>query len=66
MRVVDCQNVLKVGEGKAEVKYYLDDNAVAKENHGPVCGGTKKATVKGTVSEKDKKKILSASAITYE
>jgi len=62
----ECQDVLKVTEGKAEVKYYLVDNAVAKENHGPVCGGSKKATVKGVVGEKDKKKILTASAITYE
>jgi hypothetical protein len=62
----ECQDVLKVTEGKAEVKYYLVDNAVAKDNHGPVCGGSKKATVKGVVGEKDKKKILTASAIAYE
>jgi Family of unknown function (DUF6370) len=62
----ECQDVLKVTEGKTEVKYYLDDNAVAKENHGPVCGGSKKATVKGVVGEKDKKKTLTASAIAYE
>lgn len=58
-----CQNVLKASDGTV---YHLEHNQVAKDNHGKVCSGTAKATVKGTVAEKDGKKILTASDIKYE
>jgi hypothetical protein len=61
-----CQNVLKVAEGGAETKYYLVHNDVAKKNHGKVCQGSSKATVKGTVSEEAGKKVLAATEITYQ
>ncbi len=61
-----CQNVLKVTEGGKEVKYFLADNDVAQKNHGPVCGGTSPATVKGKVSSEGAKKVLAASEIKYE
>ncbi len=60
-----CQNVLKVTDAGKETKYYLADNAVAKDNHGPVCSGAEKATVKGTVAEAGGKKVLTASEIKY-
>lgn len=61
-----CQNVLKVTEGTKETKYYLADNGTAKENHGHVCSGSSKATVKGSVSEEGGKKVLTASEIKYQ
>lgn len=61
-----CQNVLKVTEKDKEVVYWLEHNDVAKSNHGPVCSGSKGATVKGAVSDKDGKKLLTANSITYE
>lgn len=60
-----CQNVLKVTDAGKETKYYLADNATAKENHGPVCSGSQKATVAGTVAEEGGKKVLTASKIDY-
>ena len=60
-----CQNVLKVTDGGKETKYYLAQNKVAKDNHSHVCGGSEKATVKGTVSEEAGKKVLTASEIKY-
>jgi Family of unknown function (DUF6370) len=61
-----CQNVLKVGEGAKETKYYLVQNDVAKKNHKPACSGSAKATVTGTVAEDAGKKTLTASTIKYE
>jgi hypothetical protein len=62
----NCQNVLKVGAGAKEVKYYMAKNAVAEDHHEEICGRTAKATVKGTVSEEAGKKILTASDIKIE
>src|SRR5262245_15239694 len=62
----NCQNVLKVGAGAKEVKYYMAKNSVAEEHHEEICGRTAKATVTGTVSEEAGKKILTASAIKIE
>jgi hypothetical protein len=62
----NCQNVLKVGAGAKEVKYYMAKNAVAEDHHEEICGRTAKATVKGTVSEEGGKKILTASDIKIE
>ena len=64
-----CQNVLKVKDGAKqgkETSYELADNDVSRANHEKVCGPASAATVKGTVTEKDGKKILTASAITFE
>jgi len=51
----ECQNVLLVpqerGQG-AEAEYYIVNNAV-NEKFGEACMEAKKATVTGTVSEKD-------------
>lgn len=61
-----CQNVLKVTNGGKETLYWLEHNTVAKENHGQVCGGSAKATVKGKVADKDGKKVLTPTEIKYE
>jgi len=61
-----CQNVLKVtAEGK-DTKYFLAKNDVSEKSHSKVCGGSAKATIKGTVSDKDGKKVLTASDIKTE
>lgn len=62
-----CQNVLMVKDGAKETKYYIENNEVAKANHGKVCGGTAPATVTGTVKDgKDGKKTLTPTAIAFE
>jgi Family of unknown function (DUF6370) len=66
-----CENVLKVKDGDKEESYLLADNAVSRANHEKVCGPASPATVTGTVSEKKTKKksprkVLTASAITFE
>jgi hypothetical protein len=65
-----CENVLKVGEGKKVETYVLADNEVSRSNHEKVCGPSSPATVTGTVSKstskKDRRKVLTASAITFE
>ena len=59
-----CQNVLIVKDGDKEVKYYLADNKTSKDFHGKVCKKAKDdVTVTGVVSEKDGKKVLTASKI---
>lgn len=61
-----CQNVLKVTDGGKETKYYLSQNETAKSNHSHVCSAPAKATVTGTVSDEDGKKVLTASAIKFD
>lgn len=53
-----CHSVLvaKNKEGKEEV-FYFDDEA-SKKYHGECCKGRKEATVTGTVTEKDGKKVV--------
>ncbi|HWE93671.1 MAG TPA: DUF6370 family protein [Tepidisphaeraceae bacterium] len=59
-----CQNALKVKEDGKEVVYLLADNAVSKKFHGSICKAPKEdVSVTGTVSEKDGKKIITASKI---
>lgn len=63
----ECQNVVVVKDGDKEVKYYMDmKNKVAKENHGKggFCQGGKKVKVVGTVTEKDKVKMIAPTEIT--
>ena len=49
-----CQAVVKVGSDV----YYSDGNDQAKALHKEICKGGKPATVEGTVSEKDGKKLI--------
>ena len=57
---------MKVSEKGKEVHYWLEANALAKKNHGPICSAQKAATVTGTVSRKDGKAHLTATAIKYD
>jgi Family of unknown function (DUF6370) len=62
-----CQNVVQVMEDGKTVNYYLKQNAVSKKEHAAVChGDTEKVTVTGSVSEKDGKKIVTASKIEVQ
>ena len=59
-----CQDALKVKEDGKDVVYLLADNAVAKKFHKTICQAPKEdVTVIGTVSEKDGKKIITATKI---
>ncbi len=56
-----CQAVLVVKDGDKTVEYFLSDNAVGKAAHGAICKADKEGcTVTGTVSEKDGKKVITA------
>jgi hypothetical protein len=54
-----CQNAIKA-DG---VTYYLADNKTSKDFHSNLCSKTAKVKATGEVSEKDGKKILTASKI---
>jgi hypothetical protein len=60
----ECQNVLLVkdADGK-DVEYYLAKSKAA-DTVGEVCTARKKATVTGTIVEKDGRKWLTASKVT--
>lgn len=55
-----CVNVLLVKDGDKEVQYFLDDTGNKEAYHKGICpaGSEKDATVKGIVTEKDKKKTV--------
>jgi hypothetical protein len=59
-----CQSVLVVKEGGKDIKYYLAKNAVAAAEHEKVCGGSVSATVTGTVSDEDGRKVLTATTVS--
>jgi hypothetical protein len=65
-----CENVLKVKDGGKVETYLLADNDVSRANHEKVCGPASPATVTGTVSKskskKDRRKVLTASAVTFD
>ena len=59
----ECQDVLIVADAKgAKTEYYVTKNEVA-EKSGEACTLEIKATVTGTVSEKDGRKWITASKI---
>jgi len=61
----ECQNVLQVSDPSGNtVNYYLAQNKVSKDFHSNICmNDGEKATVTGTVKEKDGKEMLTASTI---
>ena len=60
----ECQNVLQVEQDGKTVNYFLAQNKVSKDFHSNICGNDgEKATVTGTVEEKDGKEILTATKI---
>jgi hypothetical protein len=59
-----CQNVLQVDQGGQTVNYFLVQNDVSKNFHNNICmNDGEKATVTGTVEEKDGQEQLTASNI---
>jgi len=62
-----CQNVIQAKEGDKTVTYYLADNDVSKAFHKDnLCKGSKEVTATGEVSEKDGKKIITASKVEFK
>jgi hypothetical protein len=55
-----CTNVLQVKEGDKTVNYYIEDEGNKAAYHKGICpaGKTADATVTGTVTEKDGKKMV--------
>src|SRR5438105_10115277 len=60
-----CATVIKVKEKDKDVIYYFDD-ASGKKNHGKVCKTPMKGTVKGTVKEDGKKKVITVTELKFE
>ena len=60
-----CATVIKVTEDGKDVVYYLDDES-GKKNHQKICQSPTKGSVTGKVSEKDGKKIVTASKVEFE
>jgi hypothetical protein len=59
-----CQTVIQTQEAGKTVNYYLTDNDVSKAFHKNICGNAgEKVTATGTITEKDSKKMLTASKI---
>lgn len=59
-----CQNVLQVEQNGTNCNYFLTQNQVSKDFHSNICTTDgEKATVTGTVKEKDNQEVLTASKI---
>jgi hypothetical protein len=55
-----CVNAVVVEEDGKKTTYYMDmENKIAKDFHGKVCQDKVKVKVKGEVTEKDGKKVIS-------
>ena len=61
----DCATVIVVNESGKDVLYYFDEKS-HKANHTAVCQMGKEGTVTGMVSEKDGKKYITVSKISYK
>ena len=59
-----CETVIKVEKDGKDVVYYFD-SASHKKNHGKICQTPMPGTVKGTVSEKDGKKMIKVTQVTF-
>jgi hypothetical protein len=59
-----CATVIKVEKDGKDVVYYFDQ-ASHKKNHSKICQTPMPGTVKGTVSEKDGKKVIKVSEVTF-
>jgi hypothetical protein len=60
-----CHTVIKVSEDGKDVVYYLDEKS-GKKNHTKICKTPMKGSVTGKVSEKDGKKIVTASKVEFD
>src|SRR5947209_16947018 len=59
-----CATVIKVEEDGKDVVYYFDP-ASGKKNHSKICTSPMPGTVKGTVSEKDGKKVVKVTHVDF-
>jgi len=60
-----CATVIKVKEDGKDVVYYFDAKA-GKKYHKDICTTCKEGTVKGTISEKDGKKIVTVTKLDWK
>jgi hypothetical protein len=60
-----CATVIKVKEGGKDVVYYFDPES-GKKNHKTICTEAKEGTVKGKVTEKDGKKIITVEKVDFK
>jgi hypothetical protein len=61
-KVDKCTTVIVVKEDGKDVIYYLDEKS-GKDNHKTICTEAKDGSVTGKVSEKDGKKIITATKV---
>jgi len=62
----ECQNVVQVQQDGKTVNYFLTQNKVSKAAHDPICEGSEKVTVTGTVKEKGGKEMMTPSKIDVD
>jgi hypothetical protein len=60
-----CATVIKVKEDGKDVVYYFD-KAAHKKHHPKICKEPMEGTVVGKISEKDGKKIVTASKVEFK
>jgi hypothetical protein len=60
-----CHTVIKVKEKDKDVIYWFTPDT-SKKFHKEICTEAKKGTVKGTVTEKDKKMWIEATEVKYD
>ena len=61
----DCATVIVVNENGKDTTYYLDSKS-SKAKHDEVCQTPKQGSVTGIVSEKDGKKIITATKVEFQ
>ena len=61
----DCATVIVVKEGGKDTVYYFDEKS-HKANHDAICQMGKEGTVTGTLSEKDGKKYIAVTKVTFK
>jgi hypothetical protein len=57
----DCGNAIKTKIDGKDVIVYFDDKGKGEKYHKTICAETKKGSVTGIVTEKDKKKFITPS-----
>jgi hypothetical protein len=62
-----CRTAVQVKEGNKDVVYYFNDKGNQEVYHEEVCGGARhKGTVQGKVAEKDGKKWITPTKVSYD
>ena len=61
-----CTNAIRVKEGDKDVVYLFKDKGAKEEYHKEICQGPKEGSVTGKVSEKDGKKIVTATKVEFD